>query len=162
MTSEHYLYPRRLPGLTNRLVSEILRVNSNTVIVNQSGTPVEMPWVDEANTLVQVCCIRDCPVIQCSHRALGILWWQRARERTCRYSVRKGQSIWQAAIDVPVSCTPLLTSLSHTSAHESRKRLEDNPSFPSFGDKGQELGKILYNEVRPSLLLNVQVFQLAK
>jgi beta-glucosidase len=27
-----------------------------------------------------------------------------------------------------------------------RKRLEDVPSYPSYGNKGQELGKILYNE----------------
>lgn len=32
--------------------------------------------------------------------------------------------------------------------HENiRKRLEDSPSYSSFGDKGQEHGKILYNEV---------------
>ncbi|TRM68227.1 glycoside hydrolase family 3 protein [Schizophyllum amplum] len=42
-----------LPGLTNRLVSEVLQANPNTVVVNQSGTPVEMPWVDEAHTLLQ-------------------------------------------------------------------------------------------------------------
>lgn len=30
----------------------------------------------------------------------------------------------------------------------NRKRLEDNPSYPSFGDKPQVHGKILYNEVR--------------
>ncbi|KAG5648831.1 hypothetical protein DXG03_000180 [Asterophora parasitica] len=27
------------------------------------------------------------------------------------------------------------------------KRMEDSPSYPSFGDQGQEYGKILYNEV---------------
>ncbi|KAF5372828.1 hypothetical protein D9757_011124 [Collybiopsis confluens] len=27
-----------------------------------------------------------------------------------------------------------------------RKRLEDVPSFPSYGDQGQEFGKVLYNE----------------
>ncbi|KAL1659725.1 glycoside hydrolase family 3 protein [Schizophyllum commune] len=43
----------KLPGLTNRLVSEVLKANPNTVVVNQSGTPVEMPWVDEAHTLLQ-------------------------------------------------------------------------------------------------------------
>lgn len=43
-----------LPGLTNRLVSEVLRADPNTVLVNQSGTPVAMPWIDEAPTLLQV------------------------------------------------------------------------------------------------------------
>ncbi|KAJ7094493.1 glycoside hydrolase family 3 protein [Mycena belliarum] len=42
-----------LPGLTNALVSAVLRANPNTVVVNQSGTPVAMPWVDEAPTLLQ-------------------------------------------------------------------------------------------------------------
>lgn len=42
-----------LPGLTNQLVFEVLRANPNTVVVNQSGTPVEMPWIDKASTLVQ-------------------------------------------------------------------------------------------------------------
>jgi hypothetical protein len=44
----------RLPGLTNRLVKEVLTANPNTVVVNQSGTPVTMPWINEASTLVQV------------------------------------------------------------------------------------------------------------
>ncbi|KZP20178.1 glycoside hydrolase family 3 protein [Athelia psychrophila] len=42
-----------LPGLTNRLVSEVLAANPKAVIVNQSGTPVAMPWADQAGTLVQ-------------------------------------------------------------------------------------------------------------
>lgn len=45
---------RRFPGPTNRLVTEVLKANPRTVVVNQSGTPVEMPWVAEAHTLVQV------------------------------------------------------------------------------------------------------------
>ncbi|EGO27630.1 glycoside hydrolase family 3 protein [Serpula lacrymans var. lacrymans S7.9] len=52
--SEGYDRPDlELPGLMNRLVSEVLRVNPKTVVVNQSGTPVSMPWVNEAPTLVQ-------------------------------------------------------------------------------------------------------------
>lgn len=42
-----------LPGRTNELVSKVLAANPNTVVVNQSGTPVAMPWADEAHTLVQ-------------------------------------------------------------------------------------------------------------
>lgn len=45
---------RSLPGLTNRLVQEVIKANPRTVVVNQTGTPVEMPWVNEAHTLVQV------------------------------------------------------------------------------------------------------------
>lgn len=42
-----------LPGYTNELVEAILKVNKNCVIVNQSGTPVEFPWLKDSTTLVQ-------------------------------------------------------------------------------------------------------------
>lgn len=42
-----------LPGATNALVSAMLSAHPNTIIVNQSGTPVAMPWIDDAKTLVQ-------------------------------------------------------------------------------------------------------------
>ena len=45
----------KLPGISDRLVSEVLKANPNTIVVNQSGTPVEMPWEAEAHTLLQVC-----------------------------------------------------------------------------------------------------------
>lgn len=41
-----------LPLLTNELVEAVLEANPNTVIVNQSGTPVELPWLSKANALV--------------------------------------------------------------------------------------------------------------
>ncbi|QPG77221.1 hypothetical protein FOA43_004628 [Brettanomyces nanus] len=41
-----------IPGRTDELVSAVLRANSNTVVVNQSGTPVEMPWLEDCDTLV--------------------------------------------------------------------------------------------------------------
>ncbi|KAL4247045.1 glycosyl hydrolase 3 family protein [Abortiporus biennis] len=43
----------KLPGLSDTLVSSVLAANPNTIVVNQSGTPVEMPWVDQAHTLIQ-------------------------------------------------------------------------------------------------------------
>jgi beta-glucosidase len=42
-----------LPGTSNKLVSAVLAVAPNAIIVNQSGTPVTMPWVKEANAIVQ-------------------------------------------------------------------------------------------------------------
>jgi beta-glucosidase len=39
--------------LTNPLVAAVLRANPNTVVVNQSGTPIAMPWIDEASTVLQ-------------------------------------------------------------------------------------------------------------
>lgn len=42
-----------LPLLTNDLVKAVLEANPNTVIVNQSGSPVEMPWLSKSKALVQ-------------------------------------------------------------------------------------------------------------
>lgn len=41
-----------LPGYTNDLVEAVVGANPNTVIVNQSGTPVEFPWLSKAKALV--------------------------------------------------------------------------------------------------------------
>ncbi|KAF9481867.1 glycoside hydrolase family 3 protein [Pholiota conissans] len=102
-----------LPGRTNDLVLEVLRANPNTVVVNQSGTPVSMPWIDEAATVLQ--------------------------------AFYGGNELGNGLADVlfgrinPSGKLPLTFP-------EYRVRLEDNPSFPSFGDRGQESGKIHYNE----------------
>ncbi|KAI0039879.1 glycoside hydrolase family 3 protein, partial [Auriscalpium vulgare] len=42
-----------LPGATNKLIAAVLRSNPNTVVVNQSGAPVSMPWIDNAHTVIQ-------------------------------------------------------------------------------------------------------------
>lgn len=42
-----------LPLKTNDLVEAVLEANPNTVVVNQSGTPVEFPWLDKSKCLVQ-------------------------------------------------------------------------------------------------------------
>jgi beta-glucosidase len=36
---------------TNRLVSRVLAANSNTAVVVQSGTPITMPWIDDAKAV---------------------------------------------------------------------------------------------------------------
>jgi beta-glucosidase len=43
----------KLPGLLDRLISEVSAVNPNCVVVMQTGTPVEMPWVDQVPALIQ-------------------------------------------------------------------------------------------------------------
>ncbi|KAH8833090.1 glycoside hydrolase superfamily [Flagelloscypha sp. PMI_526] len=43
----------KLPRETDALVEAVLKANSNTIVVNQSGMPVEMPWLSDAPTLVQ-------------------------------------------------------------------------------------------------------------
>lgn len=42
-----------LPGHTNALIAAVAKVNPNTVVVNQSGTPVAMPWINEVPALLQ-------------------------------------------------------------------------------------------------------------
>lgn len=42
-----------LPGEQDALIAAVLAANPNTVVVNQSGSPITMPWLDDAHTLVQ-------------------------------------------------------------------------------------------------------------
>lgn len=42
-----------LPGYTDELVQQVLKANPNSVVVNQSGTPVEFPWIKDCKALVQ-------------------------------------------------------------------------------------------------------------
>ncbi|KAG7126513.1 beta-glucosidase I like protein [Verticillium longisporum] len=42
-----------LPGLQDELISTVAKANPNTIVVNQSGTPVTMPWLDNIAGLVQ-------------------------------------------------------------------------------------------------------------
>lgn len=43
----------RLVGRQNELVEKVLAANQNTVILNFSGTPIEMPWMEKASAIVQ-------------------------------------------------------------------------------------------------------------
>ncbi|KAJ7780939.1 glycoside hydrolase family 3 protein [Mycena metata] len=102
--------PPSLPLLTNTLVTAVLRANPNTIVVNQSGTPVAMPWIAEASTVVQAFYGGN----ELGNGLADILWG-------------KVNPSAKVSLSFP-------------------ERLEDTPSFTSFGDKGQEAGKILYNE----------------
>ncbi|ODV98262.1 hypothetical protein PACTADRAFT_48056 [Pachysolen tannophilus NRRL Y-2460] len=42
-----------LPGLQNELVEAVVRANPNVIVVNQSGTPVSFPWIDDVPCLLQ-------------------------------------------------------------------------------------------------------------
>lgn len=42
-----------LPDHTDELIKKVLDANPKAAVVVQSGTPVTMPWVDQASTLVQ-------------------------------------------------------------------------------------------------------------
>lgn len=100
----------KLPGLTNRLVSEVLAANPNTIVVNQSGTQVEMPWINEASTVLQ--------------------------------AFYGGNEVGSGIADIIFGAVNPSGKLALTFP----KRVEDNPSYPFFGDKGEEYGKVLYNE----------------
>ena len=51
--SEGYDRPHMdLPQHTDALISAVLAANPNAVIVIQSGTPVTMPWLEDASTIV--------------------------------------------------------------------------------------------------------------
>ncbi|KAK6202383.1 beta-glucosidase [Scheffersomyces amazonensis] len=41
-----------IPGFTNQLIEEIVKVNPNVIVVNQSGSPVALPWLDKVPALV--------------------------------------------------------------------------------------------------------------
>ncbi|KAK2789927.1 hypothetical protein FQN53_000980 [Emmonsiellopsis sp. PD_33] len=40
-------------GSQDRLISAVAKANPNTIVVNQSGTPVTMPWADEVPAIIQ-------------------------------------------------------------------------------------------------------------
>jgi beta-glucosidase len=42
-----------LPGRQDELITKVLAANPNTVVVLQTGGPTEMPWVEQADTLLQ-------------------------------------------------------------------------------------------------------------
>lgn len=60
-----------LPGESNRFISEVLKANKNTVVVNQTGAPNTMPWIDQASTIIQVSSI---PILRrlTSYKMAGI------------------------------------------------------------------------------------------
>lgn len=42
-----------LPGRSNELIAAVARANPNTIVVNQTGSPITMPWEAEVSTIVQ-------------------------------------------------------------------------------------------------------------
>lgn len=42
-----------VPGLTDELIAAVCKANKNVIVVNQTGSPVTMPWIDDVLALVQ-------------------------------------------------------------------------------------------------------------
>ncbi|RFU80568.1 glycoside hydrolase family 3 [Trichoderma arundinaceum] len=42
-----------LPGDQNALIKAVVAANSRTIVINQSGSPVHMPWADEVPAILQ-------------------------------------------------------------------------------------------------------------
>lgn len=41
-------------GSQDRLISEVARVNKNTIVVNNTGVPISMPWLSSTSAVLQV------------------------------------------------------------------------------------------------------------
>jgi len=44
----------KLPGVQNELIDRVVSANKNTIVVVNTGSPVEMPWADKVPTIVQL------------------------------------------------------------------------------------------------------------
>lgn len=66
----------RLPDCQNRLIEEILSVQSEVIVVLHNGSPVEMPWLPKVKGLLE-----------------AYLGGQAVGEARCRYFIRQSQSI---------------------------------------------------------------------
>jgi len=44
----------KLPGAQNELISRVTKANKNTIVVLNVGSPVEMPWIDKVQAVLQL------------------------------------------------------------------------------------------------------------
>jgi beta-glucosidase len=44
----------KLTGKQNELIESILKVNQNTIVIMNTGSPIEMPWVNQSPAILQV------------------------------------------------------------------------------------------------------------
>jgi beta-glucosidase len=42
-----------LPSGIDELITRVVAANPNTIVVNQTGTPITMPWIDSVKAVVQ-------------------------------------------------------------------------------------------------------------
>lgn len=96
-----------LPPSFNKLINAVLDVNPRAIIVNQSGTPVEMPWIAKASTVLQAWyggnelgesldrLTEDLSELSTESFSCP------SRRRSCGHHLRKEQSCRQARPDFP-------------------------------------------------------------
>jgi hypothetical protein len=51
----------------------VLEVNPNAVVVIQSGTPVTMPWADNAKALVDILAVEDAAALRTEVQIGGVI-----------------------------------------------------------------------------------------
>jgi len=44
----------KLPGVQNKLIKQIAKANKHTIVVVNTGSPVEMPWIDKVPAVLQL------------------------------------------------------------------------------------------------------------
>ena len=115
-----------LPPYSDDLISQVLKANPKAAIVLQSGTPVTMPWVDEASALVQA-------------------WYGGNETGNAIADVLFGGI---NPVRFPFASLASLSTQTHTSQSGKLSlsfphRLEDNPAFLNYRS---ERGRVLYGE----------------
>jgi beta-glucosidase len=112
-------------GSQDRLVAEVLKANPKTIVVNQSGSPVTMPWADTVPAIIQG-------------------WYQGQEAGNALADVLFGfknpSGKLPVSEDLMICCDGLyLTNIQTTFP----KRLEDNPTYHNW--PGENL-KVVYGE----------------
>ena len=114
-------------GSQDRLVEAVLRANPHTVVVNQSGSPVTMPWADRVPAIIQA-------------------WYQGQEAGNALADVLFG--LQNPSGKLPVS-SPTITSWPRTNISTDTlqttfpRRIEDTPAWHNWPGENT---KVLYGE----------------
>lgn len=115
-------------GSQDRLIDAVLAANPNTIVVNQSGSPVTMPWADRVPSILQA-------------------WYQGQEAGNALadvlFGLRNPSGKLPVPIPPPLSPFPFLHILTDASQTTFPKRLQDNPTYHTW--PGSNL-QVLYGE----------------
>jgi beta-glucosidase len=120
-----------LPGATNELIERVLAVNQRTIVVNNSGMPVAMPWIDQAPTVLQ-----------------AFFGGNEAGSGLADVLFGRRDPSGKLSISFPCVVPPRSQSIGAwadqaASHNQPSRQLSDSPSYPIFPG---ESGKSPYNE----------------